>query len=139
MPQLTPEENRELRRAIRRLNAQAWGVSFGVLFGLGLFAATMILVIKGGPNVGQHLNLLAVYFPGYRVSAVGAFIGFIYAFVLGYALGRLVGLIYFDHVDPKAGIDWRIDRDPAAVRAWVDAFLHRPAVRTDQVRGAGPN
>jgi hypothetical protein len=91
---LTPEENRELRRAIRRLNAQAWGVSFGVLFGLGLFAATMILVIRGGANVGQHLNLLAVYFPGYRVSAVGAFIGFIYAFVLGYALGRLVGLIY---------------------------------------------
>ena len=52
---------------------------------------------------------------------------------------EIAGLIYFDHVDPKAGIDWRIDRDPAAVRAWVDAFLHRPAVRTDQVRGAGPN
>lgn len=94
MPQLTPEENRELRRAIRRLNAQAWGVSFGVLFGLGLFVATMILVLRGGPNVGQHLSLLAVYFPGYRVTAAGAFVGFIYAFVLGYALGRLVGLIY---------------------------------------------
>lgn len=94
MPQLTPEENRELRRAIRRLNAQAWGVSFGVLFGLGLFVATMILVLRGGQNVGQHLSLLAVYFPGYRVTAAGAFVGFIYAFVLGYALGRLVGLIY---------------------------------------------
>jgi hypothetical protein len=94
MPQLTPEENRELRRAIRRLNAQAWGVSFGVLFGLGLFVATMVLVVRGGPNVGQHLSLLAVYFPGYRVTTAGAFVGFIYAFVLGYALGRLVGLIY---------------------------------------------
>lgn len=94
MPQLTADENRELRRAIRRLNAQAWGVSFGLLFGITLFAATMVLVIKGGPNVGQHLSLLAVYFPGYRVTTAGAFLGFVYAFVLGYALGKIVGLIY---------------------------------------------
>ena len=94
MTDLTPEETRLLRRELRRLNAQAWGVAFGVLFGLGLFVATMVLVIKGGQNVGQHLGLLAVYFPGYRVTTAGAFIGFIYAFVLGYALGRLVGLIY---------------------------------------------
>ena len=94
MSQLTPEENRELRRAIRRLNAQAWGVSFGVLFGLTLFLATIILVVKGGENVGQHLQLLAVYFPGYRVTTAGAFVGFIYAFVVGYAFGKLVGFIY---------------------------------------------
>lgn len=94
MTDLTPEETRLLRRELRRLNAQAWGVSFGVLFGLGLFVATMVLVIKGGENVGQHLGLLAIYFPGYRVTTAGAFVGFIYAFVLGYALGRLVGLIY---------------------------------------------
>lgn len=94
MTEFTPEETRELRRALRRLNAQAWGVSFGVLFGFGLFLATIVLVMKGGPNVGRHLGLLAVYFPGYRVTVAGAFVGFIYAFVLGYALGRLVGLIY---------------------------------------------
>ncbi|MGH7592728.1 MAG: hypothetical protein ACRELE_02605 [Gemmatimonadales bacterium] len=94
MTELTPDETRQLRRELRRLNAQAWGVAFGFLFGFGLFLATMVLVIKGGPNVGRHLGLLAVYFPGYRVSAAGAFVGFIYAFVLGYALGRLVGVIY---------------------------------------------
>ncbi|HEY8062937.1 MAG TPA: hypothetical protein VID74_09070 [Gemmatimonadales bacterium] len=94
MSQLTPDENRELRRAIRRLNAQAWGVSFGVLFGLALFLATIVLVIEGGTNVGQHLKLLAVYFPGYRVTTAGAFVGFIYAFVVGYAFGKLVGFIY---------------------------------------------
>ncbi len=94
MADLTPEETRDLRRAVRRLNAQAWGVSFGILFGLTLFVATVILVMKGGPNVGQHLGLLAVYFPGYRVTVGGAFVGFIYGFVLGYALGRLIGFVY---------------------------------------------
>ncbi|MGH7523096.1 MAG: hypothetical protein ACREK8_02205 [Gemmatimonadales bacterium] len=94
MSQLTPDETRNLRRAVRRLNAQAWGVSFGALFGLGLFGATMVLVLMGGVNVGQHLGLLAVYFPGYRVTTAGAFVGFIYAFVIGYAFGKLVGVIY---------------------------------------------
>jgi beta-mannanase len=42
---------------------------------------------------------------------------------------EIAGLVYFDHVDPKAGVDWRIDRDPAAIRAWDDAFRHRPVVR----------
>lgn len=94
MDELTQEETQELRRVTLRLSAQAWGVSFGMLLGLGLFVATIVLVAKGGPNVGQHLGLLAEYFPGYRVTVVGAFIGFIYAFVVGYALGRIIGLVY---------------------------------------------
>ncbi len=94
MTDLTPEEQRELRRVTLRLNAQAWGVSFGLLLGLGLFIATIVLVLKGGPNVGQHLGLLAEYFPGYRVTVAGAFLGFIYAFVIGYALGRIIGAVY---------------------------------------------
>ena len=94
MDQLTQEETQELRRVTLRLSAQAWGVSFGLLLGLGLFVATIVLVAKGGPNVGQHLGLLAEYFPGYRVTVIGAFIGFVYAFVVGYALGRIIGLVY---------------------------------------------
>jgi len=87
-------EAEAVHRALRRLNARAWGVSLGLLFGLGLMSATLFLVIKGGPNVGQHLALLGTYFPGYRVSVAGAFIGFVYAFVLGYAVGRLIGVVY---------------------------------------------
>jgi hypothetical protein len=83
-----------LRTAILRLNERAWGVSTGLLLGSGLFIATNVLVIKGGPNVGQHLGLLAVYFPGYRVTVGGSLIGFVYAFVVGYALGRLIGMVY---------------------------------------------
>jgi len=83
-----------IRSTLLRLNAQAWGLAFAFLFGLGLFAATMFLVLRGGENVGAHLGLLRVYFPGYSVSTFGSFIGFAYAFVVGYITGRLIGLVY---------------------------------------------
>ncbi|MBK6493896.1 MAG: hypothetical protein IPG05_02120 [Gemmatimonadetes bacterium] len=94
MQQLTTDEAREVRRVILKLNAQAWGTSFGMILGVGLFIATAVLVMRGGVNVGEHLGLLAVYFPGYRVTWLGACIGFVYAFVLGYAIGRVVGTAY---------------------------------------------
>jgi hypothetical protein len=84
----------ELRRAVAKLNARAWGISVGLLLGGGLFIATNILVLKGGANPGPHLGLLRVYFPGYRVTFWGSCVGFVYAFVLGYALGRLIGAVY---------------------------------------------
>jgi len=84
----------ELHRAIQRLNARAWGIALALLSGFGIFIATNVLVLKGGPNVGQHLGLLGQYFPGYRVTFLGSIIGFVYFFVLGYVLGRLIGLVY---------------------------------------------
>lgn len=90
----TATEQESIEVAIRRLNARAWGITGGLLLGLGLFIATIVLVLKGGPEPGRHLNLLANYFPGYRVSVIGSFVGFIYAFVLGYGCGRVVGSVY---------------------------------------------
>lgn len=89
-PELTPG----LQRAILRLNARAWGIAFGLVAGLGLFAATLFLVLKGGEDVGRHLKLLANFFPGYRVTIGGAFIGLVYGFVCGYGIGRLIGTVY---------------------------------------------
>jgi hypothetical protein len=66
----------------------------GLLLGLGLFIATNVLVLKGGEVVGPHLGLIGVYLPGYRVSFVGSLIGFVYLFVIGYGLGRLIGAVY---------------------------------------------
>jgi hypothetical protein len=88
------KEQERLEAAIRRLNVRAWGITLGLLSGGGLFLATLILVIKGGPNVGQHLELLRVYFPGYRVTPLGSFVGFMYGFVVGYAVGRFAGSAY---------------------------------------------
>lgn len=96
----TNHEARTLRTALARLNARAWGIAMGLLFGGGLLIATLVLVIQGGPNVGQHLGLLRVYLPGYSVSVGGGFIGFIYGFVIGYAVGRIIGSVYNRLVRP---------------------------------------
>jgi len=88
------EEDETLRNAILRLNARAWGIGMGLLLAVGLFLATNILVVRGGENVGQHLSLLSIYLPGYSVSFIGSLIGFVYAFVGGYAVGRVIGVVY---------------------------------------------
>jgi hypothetical protein len=92
MTQQTEDET--LRNALLRLNARAWGIGMGLLLAVGLFLATNVLVMRGGENVGQHLGLLSIYLPGYSVSFVGSLIGFVYAFVGGYGLGRIIGAVY---------------------------------------------
>jgi hypothetical protein len=91
---MTATTSTTVQASLLRLNARAWGISAGLLLGGGLFLATLFLVIRGGPNVGQHLAMLRVFFPGYSVTWLGAFIGFVYGFVLGYGLGRIIGSIY---------------------------------------------
>ena len=91
---MTSPNHQTVQASLLRMNARAWGIATGLLFGGGLFFATVFLVIRGGPMVGQHLSLLSVFFPGYKVTWLGAFIGFVYAFVLGYALGRVIGSVY---------------------------------------------
>jgi hypothetical protein len=92
--ELTPGEERALRKVLARAHEQEWGIAFGLLCGMGLFAATALLLVKGGAERGAHLGLLAVYFPGYSVTWAGSFIGFVYAFVGGYGLGRSAAAIY---------------------------------------------
>jgi hypothetical protein len=91
---MTASSSSTVQASLMRLNARAWGIAVGLLLGGGLFLATVFLVIRGGPNLGQHLAMLRVFFPGYSVTWVGAFVGFIYAFVLGYGLGRIIGYVY---------------------------------------------
>ena len=91
---LTIEEQQTLRAAVEASNEKAWAIGLGITLAVGLFAATNFLIIKGGPNVGSHLQLLRVYLPGYSVTFAGSVIGFIYAFVLGYLCGRTVIALY---------------------------------------------
>jgi hypothetical protein len=91
---LTPQEQQVLRKTLARANEQGWGIALGLMGGVGLFVATVVLVLKGGLNPGPHLALLSVYFPGYRVTWAGAAIGFVYAFVVGYAVGRTIATLY---------------------------------------------
>ena len=81
-------------RTPARLNARAWGIALGLLGGLGLFVATNVLVLKGGPVVGPHLGLLGAYLPGYRVTFGGSVVGLGYGLLIGYCAGWLIGVVY---------------------------------------------
>ena len=90
----TTTDDEALAAYALRLNGNAWGVSIGLLFAIGLFAATNVLVLKGGENVGQHLGILSQYFWGYDVTFVGSLIGAVWAFVTGYVGARVICAIY---------------------------------------------
>ncbi len=88
------DPNREISRAVARLHAGIMALIFGAVCGLGLFVMTAWLVIKGGPMVGLHLELLHHYFIGYSVTWPGAFVGLFEGGLLGALLGWGIGMIY---------------------------------------------
>ena len=77
-----------------QLNAKALGLTLGVLFGLIMFIATNWLVVKGGREVGPHLQLIGQFFIGYSVSFLGSIIGLIYGFLGGYICGAFTAWLY---------------------------------------------
>ena len=83
-----------VRRTIARLRAVIVAVVTGMVTGFGLFAATLWLVIKGGPTVGPTLGLLRAYYPGYSVTWTGSFVGFAYGALTGALLGWCVASLY---------------------------------------------
>ncbi|MGD9023035.1 MAG: hypothetical protein PVJ62_04560 [Deltaproteobacteria bacterium] len=87
-------QEERLFRGVLLLNAKAFGLVLGLLCGLAIFIATNWLVIKGGEQVGPHLQLLSQYFIGYRVSFLGSFIGAAYGFAVGTLSGALMGWVY---------------------------------------------
>ncbi|HSP07476.1 MAG TPA: hypothetical protein VLR94_09880 [Acidobacteriota bacterium] len=89
--QLTPKQ---LTRAVVRFNTITMGIVLGLICGVGLFAATAWLLLKGGPAPGPHLALLAQYFPGYAVSWGGSLLGLLYGFATGFIAGAVVGSVY---------------------------------------------
>ena len=78
MPErLTVEEQHALEAIVNDSNEKAWAIGLALTLAFGLFAATNVLIFKGGAHVGSHLELLRVYFPGYSVTFGGSVIGFI--------------------------------------------------------------
>lgn len=87
-------EEKILKQAVLRLNSHILGFVMGIIGALVIFVATNWLVLKGGEEVGPHLNLLGQFFIGYEVTFVGSLIGAIYGFVTGYVSGLVIGWVY---------------------------------------------
>src|SRR5215813_6686141 len=76
-----------LIQTFARLDPTALGIAFGATCGLAIFLATNFLILKGGENIGQNLQLLGQYFLGYSVTLTGSVIGFAYGLIVGFVLG----------------------------------------------------
>ncbi len=77
-----------------RIQAGVLAVVCALLGGVGLFALTAWLLIKGGPQVGKHLGLLGHYFIGYSVTWPGSLVGLVYGAFFGGVVGWSIGKIY---------------------------------------------
>lgn len=84
----------DLTRRVLRLQTGVLAFACAVIGGAGLFTMTVWLVIKGGSQVGAHLQLLSQYFYGYSVTWRGSMIGLLYGAVTGGAAGWLIGTVY---------------------------------------------
>lgn len=84
----------EVVRAVARLRAGILALTGAWFGGAGLFLATAWLLVRGGENVGQHLNLLGIYLPGFSVTWPGAFVGLAWGALVGALLGGSLAWIY---------------------------------------------
>jgi hypothetical protein len=80
-------------QSLAKLDGLALGISLGTLFGLVIFFATNLLIIKGGDVIGPNLVLLNQYFIGYEITFTGSLIGLVYGFVSGFILGWLIAFL----------------------------------------------
>src|SRR5262247_1543987 len=101
----TPDEINEISRAVVRIQAGVLALVFALLGGIGLFTMTVWLLLKGGHQVGVHLQLLGQYFVGYSVTWRGSVIGFFYGALAGGIIGWVIGVIYNKVVDLRAQKD----------------------------------
>lgn len=78
---------------LARLDPLALGAALGLVWGILVFLATAILLLRGGQPVGPTLRLLGQYFIGYSVSWTGALVGSLYAAFLGFVTGFVFALL----------------------------------------------
>jgi hypothetical protein len=84
----------QVSRSVARIKAGVLALIFAFLGGVGLFITTAWLILRGGPNVGLHLQLLSNYFIGYSVTWGGCFVGLFYGALVGGVIGWTIGMIY---------------------------------------------
>jgi len=90
----TRNETDEVRQAVARIQTGVLALTSALIGGIGLFVITAWLLLKGGPRVGEHLQLLGQYFVGYSVTWTGSVIGFFYGALVGGVVGWTIGAIY---------------------------------------------
>ncbi|MBI3529573.1 MAG: hypothetical protein HY067_16595 [Betaproteobacteria bacterium] len=83
-----------LLHATVKWNTLLFAGACGLMGALTLLCGTYLSLYRGLPNPGHYLNLLGVFLPGYRVSAGGAWVGFLWGGLIGAVSGAVIYRIY---------------------------------------------
>ncbi len=97
MTEPTREDRAVLAAIFAKMDVTAMAVATSVIFALGLFLATALLLVQSVPEgypIGPHLSALADYLPGYSVTWGGAFIGAGYGALIGAVVGFFIALTW---------------------------------------------
>ena len=75
-----------------KLNAKAFGLAAGVVWGINWFFLTWWMMLFEG--VTRDVTLLGRWYRGFTVSPVGSLVALGYGFVDGFLLGLLIAWLY---------------------------------------------
>ncbi|MFH0966042.1 MAG: bacteriophage holin [Planctomycetota bacterium] len=75
-----------------KLNVKAFGLTCGILWGLGLFAMTWWIIAFDGATGDR--TLLGRLYRGYSISALGSVVGLVWAFFDGLIGGAIFAWLY---------------------------------------------
>jgi hypothetical protein len=76
---------------IMKIRVRALGLAVGIVWGLGIFVATLWAAAVGR---GRTMELLNGMYLGYTISFGGAFVGLIWGLVTGFMSGALIAWMY---------------------------------------------
>ncbi len=74
-----------------KLRVGALGLAHGIMWGVGVFVATLLSIQFGR---GETIRTLSFIFPGYDWNIGGAFLGLLWGFVDGFVVGALIAWLY---------------------------------------------
>lgn len=97
------EAELKLLKAAIRMNMIVMGIAFALLGGGILWLSTVILLLRGGYDVGLHLSLLSVFLPGYSVTWGGAWIGLLWGLFFGGLSGAILYWSYASTLRERLG------------------------------------
>ncbi|MCP5098460.1 MAG: NAD(P)/FAD-dependent oxidoreductase [Chloroflexi bacterium] len=84
----------KLGEVFPKLYPTGFGLSVGIVSGLLLFIATILIVAQqDGTVINSNLSLLNQFFPGYSVTLSGSFLGLLYGFASGFIAGWLFAFL----------------------------------------------
>ena len=83
-----------------KLNVKAFGLTCGLLWGIGLFALTWWIIFFDG--VSDTPNFIGHLYRGYKFTPLGSLIGLVWALVDGFGCGIVFAWLYNKLADKVA-------------------------------------